>query len=688
MPAVADGISLSPLAEIHAMSRKEAATARPFKVRGIVTYAGANGSGSFVIEDDQAGVYVSVPEDVGCSFQLSPGLRVEVAGVTGPGGYAPVLVAASVEILGEGPLPTAQPVTVSQLLTGRFDCRRIEVGGVVQHAALNETGKELEIEIAGEFGRVIAFARDAGGTSAADWIDAEIVARGVCFQFFNERSQVTGLRIEMNSAREIEFKTPPPADPFTAPLVELDAVQAYSPRGANFHRQRIRGTVTLHSPDGFLYLQQGTHGVRVNLADPARFAPGDVVEAVGFSEARTRFVEWQRALVRKVGDATVPEAVPVTHNEVLRLLRPGDNRATGDFDGRLVSMEGTLEQIEIMENEGLLLFLASQGHIVTARIESPGDGWPADSLRSGSLVRLTGVCVVEYARDWPLLRPVRPVDMKLLLRSPDDVALIKAASWWTPLRLRTALGVTAALVLAGLPWIAMLRHKVRQRTADLANETEARREDEIEFRATLRERERVAADMHDTVEQALTGVSYQLKVADRLHEDQPARSRQHLQLATQLLGQSREDVRRSVWNLRARALDGRPLSEALRDVAAGLAARHSVDIPVESGGAEPDLPDRIAGQLLLLAQEAITNAIKHAEPSRIRIALEFTDTRIDLGITDDGHGFDPANAPGMAEGHLGLQGMRERIKRLGGRLEIESRPGDGTRIHASVPQEG
>jgi signal transduction histidine kinase len=123
----------------------------------------------------------------------------------------------------------------------------------------------------------------------------------------------------------------------------------------------------------------------------------------------------------------------------------------------------------------------------------------------------------------------------------------------------------------------------------------------------------------------------------------------------------------------------------LRDVAAGLSTRNPVQTRVTVNGEARELPDFIAGHLLLLAQESMTNAIKHAHPKNIHIALEFDESSVELCVHDDGAGFDPGHAPGLAEGHLGLQGMRERMKRLGGEVKVESSPGHGTTIRAIVP---
>lgn len=671
--------------EVHSMPREEAALARPVKVRGVVTFAYPKHIGSFVIEDETGGLYIDATQPRENSFQPVPGTMVEVTGVTGEGGYAPVVKAIAIEDLGIAPLPVARPVTVNQLLTGRFDSRRVEISGVVQHAETRDLVEQFGLELDGEVGRVTVLALESGGVAPADLIDAEVTLRAVCFPFFNERAQVAGVRLEMGSARDIDIKRPPFEKVFSTPLVTLDRLQPFSPAGNNFHRKRIIGTVTLIKPGNFLYLQDGDHAVRVNLAGHFPVRVGDRIEAVGFPSVRTRFVEWQRAVIRKIGTAPVPPPVPSRPDQILRTGLSVAKRAKNDWDGRLITLTGRLDRVEILKDGQCQLYVESGGQITQAIL-----GWPDQTgflaaLRPGSSISATGICVIQYSDVWPTSRYADPTGMSLLLRHASDVRVLRAATWWTPTRLRVAMGVILTILLASLAWARSLRREVIRRTAALVSETGARRDAEVEFNATSRERERMAVDLHDTVEQALTGVSYQLVVSEALHSSEPQRSMQHLDLAKQLLAQSREEVRRSVWNLRAQALNGRSLAEVLRDVAAGLSTRNPVRTHISVIGEEQELPDFIAGHLLLLAQESMTNAIKHAAPENIRIALEFGENSLELRIEDDGIGFEPGNAPGLAEGHLGLQGMRERMKRLGGTVKVESAPGQGTVIRARVP---
>ncbi len=158
-----------------------------------------------------------------------------------------------------------------------------------------------------------------------------------------------------------------------------------------------------------------------------------------------------------------------------------------------------------------------------------------------------------------------------------------------------------------------------------------------------------------------------------------------MSLALQLLDRSREDLRRSIWNLRANPLDQGTFVEALQQVAADRSVGITPQISVVSEGQPRPLEDFVAGNLILLAQEGITNAIKHAAAKQIGLKLAYGEKAVSLTVWDDGRGFDPKNAAGLKEGHFGLQGMRERIKRLAGTFEIRSLPGQGTSILATVP---
>ena len=138
--------------------------------------------------------------------------------------------------------------------------------------------------------------------------------------------------------------------------------------------------------------------------------------------------------------------------------------------------------------------------------------------------------------------------------------------------------------------------------------------------------------------------------------------------------------------MRSLSLGGKSLGEALRDLVVRIGAGRDVKINVGVEGAFDDLPEFVAGNLLLIGQEAVHNALRHGAPTKVEIVLvaDRGDGRIHLRVTDNGRGFVVGRQRGADEGHFGLQGMRERAERLGGTLTITSRPVEGTVVEATV----
>ena len=196
----------------------------------------------------------------------------------------------------------------------------------------------------------------------------------------------------------------------------------------------------------------------------------------------------------------------------------------------------------------------------------------------------------------------------------------------------------------------------------------------------MRERNRLAREIHDTLAQGLAGVALQLESAETLLEleAEPERVRQAVHKALTLTRTNLEEARRSVWDLRAAPLEGSTFSEAIRALLPGLEAE--VAFVVE--GEERPLPSRIETGLFRIAQEAINNIRQHARAAHVAIRLQYQPEQLDLHIDDDGVGFDPAQLPAD---RFGLRGLIERAHLLGGTLDVQSCPGSGARLHVTLP---
>ncbi len=223
--------------------------------------------------------------------------------------------------------------------------------------------------------------------------------------------------------------------------------------------------------------------------------------------------------------------------------------------------------------------------------------------------------------------------------------------------------------------VALYRVRVRQVAAQVRGRLEAR----------LSERERIARELHDTLLQGMQGLIWRFQAAaDRLPPEEPARQmlEQSLDRADQLLGESRDKVK----DLRPTYTNLSDLGQTLAEEGQQFAQLHHAQFRVAVQGASHDLHPIVREELLLIGREALANAFRHSGAKLIEAELTYGDSALHLRIRDDGLGISAAvlNEGGLP-GHFGLVGMRERAKKLGGRLEVWSKPGAGTEVDMRVP---
>jgi signal transduction histidine kinase len=234
----------------------------------------------------------------------------------------------------------------------------------------------------------------------------------------------------------------------------------------------------------------------------------------------------------------------------------------------------------------------------------------------------------------------------------------------------------------------LLEERVKERTAQLRFQITARKESELQFKAVLSERTRLAQELHDTLEQTLTGVALQLDTASKLFQNKPEIASHHLELAREFVGQGQVDVHRSVWDLRSRILEEFDLPGALEASCKQLTNGSELSIEVTTKGRVRPLPDTLEENLLRIAQEAMTNVVKHSQATAAAIELDYGPKNVFLRIKDNGGGFDLKEHAGASNGHFGLLGISERAKRLGAELKIQSEPGQGTLVEVQVAIDG
>lgn len=200
------------------------------------------------------------------------------------------------------------------------------------------------------------------------------------------------------------------------------------------------------------------------------------------------------------------------------------------------------------------------------------------------------------------------------------------------------------------------------------------------------ERQRIAREIHDTLAQGLAGIVTQIQAAQRA-ADRPDDLRRHLDTAATLARDSLVEARRTVTAIRPGELEQARLPDALAEVAEHWSGLHGVRAEFTTTGDARPLHPAVEAALLRTTQEALANVAKHAAASRVGLTLSYMEDVVTLDVRDDGAGFDPAAVAARDDGEsgYGLTAMRQRMRRLTGRLHVESEPGGGTAISASVP---
>jgi signal transduction histidine kinase len=264
-----------------------------------------------------------------------------------------------------------------------------------------------------------------------------------------------------------------------------------------------------------------------------------------------------------------------------------------------------------------------------------------------------------------------------LLRSIESSVLLTFAA--------TIAGILTSLFIHAI----MRQSRERQR---LIRELErARRALAVTERqaGVIEERQRLAYEIHDTLIQGFTSVVMQLEAAEGALPSNTRALQQHLDQARRTARENLAEARRLLWGLQPKAFDHATLPEVLINLAKNWSEEQSVGARVTVTGASCSLRPEIEVTLLRAAQEALANAGKYAQANQVTLTLSYMEDMVVLDVQDDGKGFDTAQLLARANERIssgfGLKGLRERMMQLGGTLFIESTPGEGTTIAASLP---
>ena len=479
--------------------------------------------------------------------------------------------------------------------------------------------------------------------------------------------------IMLHDENSLVMIKPPSDDLFRAPPIGDTARLSPEAVVALGRRRAVGRVLAVWNGNTLLMRTASGEPMKASLVTPPP-AVGDCIEAVGYPETDLFHVNLASVIWRKSTSASPPHDEPVLDVKAEDLLVDGhgNRKFNVSYHGKTVRLRGVVQDVTSNGRSGRQILLACGKYSIA--VDSGAAPTAAGGIEIGSTVSVTGVCIVD-TETWnrhailPLTR-----EIFLVLRSTDDITVLADPPWWTPFKLMVVIGVLAMLLVAILIWNASLRILSERRGHEMYRSQIAQAKAEMK----TDERTRLAAELHDHLAQNLTAISYQIAAAERSRTVDTEASAHHLGTAGRMLGSCRTELRRCLWDLRSDALDEPDVNEAIRKSIEPIAGDARVSVEVDAPRAR--LSDSSLHATISIIRELASNAVYHGRAKNIKITGGISHGEFSFAVSDDGCGFDTANAPGLDEGHFGLAGVRERIRRHNGEMSIESSPGNGTNV--------
>ncbi|HKF50321.1 MAG TPA: sensor histidine kinase [Terracidiphilus sp.] len=406
----------------------------------------------------------------------------------------------------------------------------------------------------------------------------------------------------------------------------------------------VQGVVTLTSP--MLYIQDSTGGVAISSSRPhAPLQIGDEIEVRGDAFLHDFSSEIRNADIHLLWSHTPVSPVAVSASQA----------STGAFDAQYVEVQGKLDGKHEDGNGTEILNMEDGSESFVAVVPGLGRSPHPNTLKEMSKLRLRGICVSDSRYTGDLTA------FALILPSSGDIEVLEGPPWWsTPHILELAAGAVF-LSLAGMTGLFFVQR--------------------WRMKAVLDERQRLAHEMHDTLAQSFAGLGFQLQAICEDVKDGIDITPQ-LALAQSMVQNSHEEARRSILALRPEHLESVGLLSALEGCARRMISQSvSIEIGTRSEGNVQNIPLRVSDTLLRIGYEAIANAIRHAQCSRLSISLLYGKSNVEMIIADDGVGF----VVSSDSAGFGVRGMHKRADNISAHFKIDSAPGTGTSVRVLAP---
>lgn len=592
--------------------------------------------------------------------------------------HLPCAICRSVEFVSTGNLPHPANASISDIVSGRYDCRPVRVTGKIRRVIRDEIDtKCIYIQLLDDSNIIYLTItirtrnNDSLESELRNLIDAEIETTGICHPSAYTRRRFLGYMVSISGLDSIKVLSPPPQNPYNVPLLDINTGTNISTIN-RLGRCRIIGTVLAQCSGQRLILKANNgniHDIHL-LKDPIPSC-GMKIEALGIPEADYYQINLMDAIWRKTTGSAITPTPPVDV-ALKQLLTDGSGHTqiNPSYHGKTIRTSGTLIDLPTRESGRDFAILKDEENTVLIDISSAKD--ILDTVTSGCRIKATGICTVNKNSSVnPEMRFQQLNGITIVLRSADDIEILAYPPWWTPRRLAVVVTVLLILLTAIIIWNRVLKTIIDRKSRSLIREELS----QIKLALRIDERTHLAVELHDSLSQNLSGIACQIAATKGLIPDGASKIAKYLSTAERMLGSCRNELRRCIWDLRENALDEKDFSEAIRKtldpVSIGAELTVQIDVP------RSHMDDSTAHSILCIIRELVTNAIRHGNASSVHVTGEVDARTLRFSVADNGCGFNPVTAPDANDGHFGLEGIRERIKRMNGTFELKSAPENG-----------
>ena len=655
MLAHSEDLPLRSIESIRRLSQEDPAKHSKVEIEGTVLFVYSKHS-AMVLHDGTGSCWVGT--SLPLNENIKYGSKVRVTGQTYiHSSYLANIEEATAEYLGEGSIPEPRRASAQDLFAQWIDTQWIQIEALVVGTEEDGLAFTLVLDIAGKiFKADVTFEPDSA-KRAAVLLQRRVLFTGVAGTVVNESRQMTDRHFLIPSFDQIipiETKTsevPPPfrkiANLLRSDNSQLDAV-------------KVEGVVT-QNRKGRFFLRDETASTVVYTFQEDIYPPGSRVVVDGYPGVAPFRPILRATKVELSGKAETP--VPLRLNPEAG-IQPNLHNEFVELDCEFLGSVRAASKRTILQCRSGNTFFESNWTKYDTETSAP---------EPGDTIRLRGIYEVTTISPIPRIEWANGFRMHLL--ENEAVEILKKAPWWSLDRLLWALGIAVAAILLILVWTNLLRRRVAIQTKIISRQ--------VERSAIKDERQRIARELHDTLEQDLTGLSMQLENAiDEIGTVNGVANRS-LTLAHRMLQHSRLEAHASVSDLRNPKLLMRPLAEAMQESLEEKAQETGVSLDFSVQGDPRILRSTTQNHLLRIAREALNNAHRHGKASRVHCHLAYSEEGFTLKLEDNGSGFDAGLL--TPAGHFGLIGMRERANKIHARFSLSSTPGHGTTIEVHMP---